>query len=135
MRGNAFSHADNLLQPWNQKDLNIFFSNCYPDIANGTHPISRNIDGGIAKTKDISKAGAETGLDLDTAYPIIYPQKITVFNVDDRLYQREINDTYTWGFNSFLDAIDGSYCTYKAYGEKGDLPGASCFAAVAVIGS
>lgn len=26
-------------------------------------------------------------------------------------------------FNTFLDAIDGSYCTYSAYGETGNLPG------------
>jgi tripeptidyl-peptidase I len=31
--------------------------------------------------------------------------------------------TWQWGFNSLLDAIDGSYCTYSAYNETGDLPG------------
>jgi tripeptidyl-peptidase-1 len=27
------------------------------------------------------------------------------------------------GFNTFLDALDGSYCTYTAYGITGDTPG------------
>lgn len=134
------SHSDNSmgifetqLQPWDQKDLNIFYSNCYPDIPNGTHPISHNIDGGVAKTKNMDKSGSETNLDLDTAYPIVYPQTITVFDVDDLLYQKEINDTYTWGFNTFLDAIDGSYCTYKAFGETGDLKGSSLLNRISII--
>lgn len=55
------------------------------------------------------------------AYPIVHPQTITVWNVDDIHYQTWENDTYTWGFNTLLDAIDGSYCTYSAYGETGDL--------------
>ena len=43
--------------------------------------------------------------------------------MDDIHYQTWLNDTYTWGFNTLLDAIDGSYCTSCAYGECGDLPG------------
>lgn len=59
----------------------------------------------------------------ELAYPIVYPQTITVWNVDDLHYQTWANDTYTWGFNTLLDAIDGSYCTYSAYGETGNAPG------------
>ena len=43
--------------------------------------------------------------------------------MDDIHYQTWPNDTYTWGFNTLLDAIDGSYCTYCAYGECGNAPG------------
>ena len=43
--------------------------------------------------------------------------------MDDIHYQTWLNDTYTWGFNTLLDAIDGSYCTYCAYGECGNAPG------------
>ena len=53
----------------------------------------------------------------------VYPQTITIWNVDDIHYQYFLNDTYTWGFNTLLDAIDGSYCNYCAYGECGDLKG------------
>ncbi|KAI8633240.1 putative protease S8 tripeptidyl peptidase I [Xylariaceae sp. FL1651] len=111
------------LQFWDQLDLDLFYANFTPRIPQGTHPIDRNIDGGVAMTTDPKKAGGESMLDLDLAYPIVHPQTITVFNVDDLHYQTWANDTYTWGFNTFLDAIDGSYCTYSAYGETGNAPG------------
>ncbi|KAI0141705.1 putative protease S8 tripeptidyl peptidase I [Xylariaceae sp. FL1272] len=111
------------LQFWDQIDLDLFYANYTKWIPKGTHPVDRNIDGGQAETDDISLAGGESMLDLDLAYPIVYPQTITVFNVDDLHYQTWANDTYTWGFNTFLDAIDGSYCTYSAYGETGNAPG------------
>lgn len=110
------------LQMYDQEDLNLFFSN-YTSIPNGTHPILDLVDGGVGVTTNISEAGPEALLDTEMAYPIVYPQAITIFNVDDLNYQAEPNDTYTWGFNTLLDAIDGSYCTYSAYGETGDAPG------------
>ncbi|KAH6655934.1 putative protease S8 tripeptidyl peptidase I [Truncatella angustata] len=110
------------LQYWDQPDLDQFFANFTPWIPNGTHPLNEEIDGGVAQTDNISLAGGESMLDLLLAYPIVYPQTITVLNVDDIHYQTWENDTYTWGFNSLLDAIDGSYCTYSAYNETGDLP-------------
>lgn len=108
------------LQFWDQLDLDSFFTNFTRRIPNGTHPIDHNIDGGVAQTTNISLAGGESMLDLELAYPIVYPQTITVWNVDDLHYQTWANDTYTWGFNTLLDAIDGSYCTYSAYGETGN---------------
>ncbi|KAI1331621.1 putative protease S8 tripeptidyl peptidase I [Xylariaceae sp. FL0255] len=124
-KSNSMGIFEAELQYWDQLDLNLFFSNYTSPahIPNGTHPIDHDIDGGVAKTTDISQAGGESMLDLELAYPIVYPQTITVWNVDDIHYQTWANDTYTWGFNTFLDAIDGSYCTYEAYGEKGDAPG------------
>ncbi|KAK9412956.1 putative Peptidase S53 domain-containing protein [Seiridium unicorne] len=110
------------LQYWDQQDLDLFFANFTDWIPQGTHPIDEEIDGGIAQTDNISLAGGESMLDLQLAYPIVYPQTITVLNVDDIHYQTWENDTYTWGFNTLLDAIDGSYCTYNAYNETGDLP-------------
>ena len=106
------------LQYWDQLDLDLFFSN-YTNIPNGTHPIDYNIDGGVAQTKNVSQAGGEATLDIQQAYAIIYPQSVTDYNVDDLNYQTWANDTYTWGFNTLLDAIDGSYCTFSAYGETG----------------
>lgn len=119
---NSMGIFESELQFWDQPDLDSFFTN-FTDIPNGTHPIDHNIDGGVAKTTDVSAAGVEAMQDLQLAYPIVYPQTITIWNTDDPNYQSWANDTYTWGFNSLLDAIDGSYCTYTAYGETGDLPG------------
>ena len=109
------------LQMYDQEHFNQFFSN-FTNIPNGTHPIANLIDGGVAVTANIPEAGPEALLDMEMAYPIVYTQTITIFNVNDLNYQAEPNDTYTWGFNTLLDAIDGSYCTYSAYGETGDAP-------------
>lgn len=111
------------LQWYDQYDLDLFYKNYAPWIPAGNHPININIDGGVAQTDNVSIAGAEAQLDIEVAYPIVWPQNVTVFNVDDIPYQTWDNDTYTWGFNTLLDAIDGSYCTYTAYNETGNLPG------------
>ncbi|KAK5112826.1 hypothetical protein LTR85_011160 [Meristemomyces frigidus] len=111
------------LQFWDQADLNSFFTNFTTNIHNGTHPIDRLIDGGVAETNYTFEAGGEAMLDLELAYPIVHPQTIVVWNVDDLNYQLWANDTYTWGFNTLLDAVDGSYCNYTAFGETGNAPG------------
>lgn len=80
------------LQFWDQLDLDKFFTN-FTNIPNGTHPIDHNIDGGVAMTTNVSAAGGEAMLDLELAYPIVYPQTITVWNVDDLHYQTWANDT------------------------------------------
>lgn len=54
--------------------------------------------------------GSETDLDFQCAQPIIYPQKTVLFNVDD-LYYQEYAPKITGLFNTFLDALDGSYCS------------------------
>lgn len=110
------------LQYWDQQDLDLFFEK-YTDIPRGTHPIDQNIDGGVGSTKNVSAGGNETMMDLSVAYPIVHPQTITVWNEDDLHYQAWENQTYTWGFNTFLDYIDGSYCTYSAFGETGNAEG------------
>ncbi|KAI1327012.1 peptidase S8/S53 domain-containing protein [Xylariaceae sp. FL0255] len=117
---NSMGIYESLLEFWNQQDLDSFFTALDTGIPNGTHPIDDLIDGAVAKTNNVTEDGGETMLDLDLAYPIVYPQTITIFNEDDLNYQGEANVTYMGGFNTFLDAIDGSYCTYAAYGEKGD---------------
>ncbi|KAF1979797.1 subtilisin-like protein [Bimuria novae-zelandiae CBS 107.79] len=103
-----------------QEDLDMFFSNFTPYIANGTAPTLNSINGGIAPV-DILHAGSEASLDLELAIPLVYPQKTEIYQVDDEYWSSE---QWLEGglFNTFLDAIDGSYCNYEAYGEKGDNP-------------
>lgn len=119
---NSMGIYESELQYIAQEDLDLFFTKFTPFIPNGTHPIAKNIDGGATFTTDVSQAGVESELDILLAYPIVWPQTITVFNEDDIPYQTEPNQTYTWGFNDFLDSIDGSYCKYSAYGETGNDP-------------
>lgn len=105
---------------YSQDDLDMFFSNFTPYIANGTAPIIKSINGGVAPV-DWLHAGAEADMDLQLAIPLVYPQEVVVYQVDDDDSAAEqVNGGGL--FNTFLDAIDGSYCTYEAYGEKGDNP-------------
>lgn len=104
---NSLGLFESELQFYTQQDLNLFFANFTPHIPKGTHPIAANIDGGQQATKDPYYAGGEVSLDLQLAYPIVYPQTITDYEVDDFIVQANQNDTYTFGFNTFLDALDG----------------------------
>lgn len=90
---------------YSQEDLDLFFTKYSPWIPNGTHPILNSIDGGKAPVPTYY-AGAESELDFELAFPIVYPQSIT-------LYQTQVgNLNGSWEmpegiFNPFLDAIDG----------------------------
>lgn len=102
-----------------QEDLDVFFANYTKNIPQGTGPTAAFIDGAEAPV-DLSEAGGESNLDLQIIYPIIYPQNVTLFQTDDRYYATNPNASASGGFNTFLDAIDGSYCTYYAYNETGN---------------
>lgn len=53
------------------------------------------------------------------SYPIIYPQQEILFQTDDLFYALGLEESS--GFlNTFFDAIDGSYCSFSAFGETGD---------------
>ena len=102
-KANITPHASNEmgifeaeLQFWAQEDLNLFFTNLTTHIPNGTHPTGKLIDGGVAKTKNLSEAGGESELDFQLSYPIVYPQAITTFNVDDLHYQTWPNEYVIW---------------------------------------
>ncbi|KAL1595200.1 hypothetical protein SLS60_009888 [Paraconiothyrium brasiliense] len=103
-----------------QEDLDLFFSNFTPYIDNGTAPILKSINGGVAPV-DVLHAGSEADMDLELAIPLVYPQEVVAYQVDDDYWAaKQVNEGGM--FNTFLDAIDGSYCTYEAYGETGDNP-------------
>jgi tripeptidyl-peptidase-1 len=83
---------------YTQQSLDNFFANVSTKIPLGTRPNVANIDGGSVASTSAS-VSFETELDLQIAYPIIYPQNITLFEVDSHA-----NGT---GFmNTFLDSID-----------------------------
>ncbi|KAK5125885.1 hypothetical protein LTR08_005117 [Meristemomyces frigidus] len=104
--------ADYLYLP----DLKTFFHNfTRPRIPADVAPEFISIDGGKASNLTVAEAEevVESALDFQTSYSIIYPQGI-------RLYQNgdSVNVDSVGTFNIFLDALDGSYCTY----EGGDQP-------------
>ena len=100
---------------YSQQDLDSFFGNYYPLIPAGTHPTLQAIDGAVAPI-DVAHAGPESDLDFQIAYPIIWPQNSILFQTDDMVYEN--NYAFVGFLNNFLDAIDGSYCNYTAFGEK-----------------
>ena len=117
--GNQLGIFEDLGDVYSQMDLNEFFLTLAPYIPQGTHPTLDAIDGAVAP-KPVTSAGPESDLDFQISYPLIYPQNSILFQTDDPVY--EANYTYEGFLNNFLDAIDGSYCTYSAYNETGNSP-------------
>lgn len=100
----------------NEPDLPIFFKNfTTPQIPADTVPEFIAIDGGQkANASTVAEeSGVESALDFQSAYSIIYPQKLRLYQVGDG-----VNVDSVGTFNIFLDALDESYCTY----EGGDQP-------------
>ena len=99
-----------------QEDLDLFFRNFTPYIPQGTHPIPAFIDGAEAPVPVVD-AGGESDLDFELAYPLIYPQTVTLYQTDDIFYATNVS-TSTGGFNTFLDALDGvSSILWKLLGQ------------------
>lgn len=125
--GNQIGIFESLDVHYSRKDLDIYFSTLYPEIPNGTYPEERLIDGAIGAIEDTTEyvpIDLEAPLDFDSAWPLIYPQGLVLFQEDDEYYESTGNFNGFW--NTFLDAIDGSYCTYSAYGETGDCTAPEC---------
>lgn len=89
---------------YDQEDLNLFFEKYTPYIPQGTHPTPNFVDGAEAPVP-VSEGGGESTLDFELAYPLLYPQKLVLYQTDDINYATE-NPT-EGAFNTFLDAIDG----------------------------
>jgi tripeptidyl-peptidase-1 len=108
-----------------QGDLDKFFAQYAPYVPQGTHPIPAFIDGAMAPVlPDDPNNTGESDIDLDMAFTLIYPQTVTLYQTDNRVQSMEELNSQLEGFlNTFLDALDGSYCTYSAYGITGGSPG------------
>ena len=105
------------------EDVDALYANYAPWVPQGTRPILKGIDGGYAPypANDTDHVTGESNIDIDIVTPLIYPQSVTLYQVDDAYYApREVALDNT--FNTFLDALDGSYCNYSAYGITGDSP-------------
>ncbi|KAI0938760.1 hypothetical protein AcV5_000369 [Taiwanofungus camphoratus] len=86
-------------------DLDLFFQN-FSEIQVGQRPNLISIDGGYDQTEyqDFGYNG-EADLDLQYAMALVGPtQPVTLYQAGD--------DVEGASFGNFLDALDGSYCTY-----------------------
>lgn len=93
---------------FDQADLDIFFSQFAPDIENGTAPMLNSINGGLGPDANSSVSG-ESVLDLEVAYALIAPQGVRLLQVDDPTYA---TGTKRGHFDSLLDALDASFCSF-----------------------
>ncbi|KAF4636161.1 hypothetical protein G7Y89_g1916 [Cudoniella acicularis] len=105
---NALGIFEDLGDVYSQADLNSFFKSFASNIPQGTAPKLSGVDGGTAPVA-VASAGAESDLDFQISYPIIYPQGTVLFQSDDPVY--EASYTFSGFLNTFLDALDGSYCS------------------------
>jgi len=102
------------------QDLDSWFSSFEPRIPQGTRPTLHSIDGGVAPVAATDpNNGGEADVDLAITMSLIYPQSVVLYQVDDAYYAPE-EVAFDNTFNTFLDALDGSYCNYSAYGITGD---------------
>ncbi|KAI0198831.1 peptidase S8/S53 domain-containing protein [Astrocystis sublimbata] len=126
--GNKMGIFQSLGQHYTQQDLDTFFWAFTDNIPNGTFPELLSVNGGEGPTSNLNRAGAESNLDFQMAYGLIWPQEPALFQVDDEWYQQSqtTSSEYAGFFNNFWNAIDGSYCTSEAYGEKGNCERAEC---------
>ncbi|MCJ1287426.1 hypothetical protein MMC26_006777 [Xylographa opegraphella] len=107
---------------FNKQDLDSFYAEYAPYVPQGTYPVPQLIDGAnYSVSLNSSFNSGEANIDIDMAYSLIYPQTVTLYQTDDQIYEPEEVAT-TNLFNTFLDALDGSYCNYTAFGETGDDP-------------
>ncbi|PNY22467.1 Aorsin [Tolypocladium capitatum] len=107
---------------YSQDDIDAYFNKYAPYIAKGTHPKLFSIDGADAPVPSNSTENTgESDIDITIIQTLVWPQSMVLYQVDDRLYTTANN---LGGFlNTFLDALDGSYCNSTAFGITGDSPG------------
>ncbi|KAH7017961.1 putative Tripeptidyl-peptidase sed1 [Microdochium trichocladiopsis] len=130
--GNELGIFETLNDHYSKKDLDEFFAALYPRVPQGTYPEERLVDGALGAVETPGdptlEVGLESNLDFQSAWPIIWPQKTVLFQVDDQPVEiAEANPLPYLGFyNTFYDALDGSYCSYAAFGETGNCVRPEC---------
>ncbi|KAI0870438.1 peptidase S8/S53 domain-containing protein [Hypoxylon argillaceum] len=112
VEGNSYGIVEFAPQSYNQIDLNGFFSVYANNVPNDTAPIFSGIDGGYISSETGSGTRGESNLDLCYAISLVHPQNVTLYQVGDGVFSNPATN------NNFLDALDGSYCTF----EGGDNP-------------
>lgn len=108
-----------------QPDLNKFYAAYAPNVPQGTTSIPAFMDGANAHVApdDLNNTG-ESDVDIGMAFSLIYSQNVVLYQVDDRPIVTGQLARHGAGYtNTFPDALDGSYCTYSAYGISGNSPG------------
>ena len=102
-----------------QASLNSFFAKYAPNVPNGTHPTLASIGRGkLSKAPvPVGMDPGESDIDLDMAYSLIYPQKITLYQTAPTPYTEKYVEhagtiksqglAFGQATNNLLDALDG----------------------------
>ncbi|KAI0305677.1 subtilisin-like protein [Multifurca ochricompacta] len=107
---NSYGIVEFTPQAFLAPDLDLFFQN-FSSTQVGQRPILVSIDGGVVQTIAQSFSfNGESDLDLEYAMALTNPQPITLLQTGDLVEGA--------GFDNWLDAVDGSFCTF----EGGDDP-------------
>ncbi|KIJ15541.1 hypothetical protein PAXINDRAFT_99416 [Paxillus involutus ATCC 200175] len=108
---NSYGIVEYTPQAYVQSDLNIFATNFSQGLV-GVAPQVVSIDGGYVQTEHTGfDYNGESNLDLQYGMNLVTSkQKVTLYQVGDMPQGAS--------FNNFLDAIDGTYCSF----EGGDDP-------------
>ncbi|KAJ6489762.1 subtilisin-like protein [Mycena sanguinolenta] len=102
---NSFGIVSNVPNTYLQSDLDTFFANFSPSLV-GKSPLLVSIDGGIVDAVNGTDVG-EDGWVLQYTMALVEPQPVTMLQVGDLITGGFIS------FNEWLDAVDGSYCTFE----------------------
>lgn len=106
---NALGIVEYTPQSYVPSDLDMFFG-IYAKSLVGQRPVNKSIDGGVLvldQAHRIPTYNAESDLDLQYAMTLVAPQPVNLYQTGDPIV--------SGSFNTFLDALDSSYC-------KGDDP-------------
>ncbi|KAF9237889.1 peptidase S8/S53 domain-containing protein [Melanogaster broomeanus] len=107
---NSYGIVEYTPQSYRQEDLDLFARNFSSDLV-GASPIMVSIDGGSLSTEEAFSINGESNLDLEYGMNLVTSkQNVTLYQVGDMVTGAS--------FNNFLDALDGTYCTF----EGGDDP-------------
>ena len=108
------------LDPYDQADLDLYFTNYAPWVPSGTHPslVSINNATATAPQNDSSMAG-ESIMDIAVTSSLLYPQSISLYQAQAtsqelKSWLKAYGATVANGLqmvDSLLYAIDGAFCT------------------------
>ncbi|KAK8136137.1 protease S8 tripeptidyl peptidase I [Apiospora sp. TS-2023a] len=114
-----------LFDTYAQEDLDAFWAKFAPEVPKGTAPLPAFINGATAPVPLNSTFNlGESPIDMTLIQSLVYPQTITLYQNEDRPSSIKVVQGQFPGFlNTFLDALDGSYCNSTDFGITGDSPG------------
>lgn len=91
---------------YSPQSLDAFVEKYAPNVPTGTRPANVSIDLSAWHYGEYNQ-GVEADMDVQIAFPLIYPQNITIYQSDDIYYTGYGLDSHLGWFQDWLDAIDG----------------------------